>query len=162
MIRTPRLLLRRARETDLEALFAVLSDAEAMRFWSEPPHPNRERTAQWLKGMISAPPELSDDFVIELQGEVVDKVGFWRLPEIGFILRRDQWRKGLLFEAASAVIGHVEETRGLREFTADVDPRNVASLKLLQKLGFVETHRAEKTFCVAGEWVDSVYLARRR
>jgi RimJ/RimL family protein N-acetyltransferase len=46
--------------------------------------------------------------------------------------------------------------------TADVDPRNEGSLRLLAKLGFVETHRAARTWLVGEEWCDSVYLALGR
>jgi RimJ/RimL family protein N-acetyltransferase len=46
--------------------------------------------------------------------------------------------------------------------TADVDPRNEASLRLLARLGFVETGRATGTVEIAGELCDSVYLALER
>lgn len=46
--------------------------------------------------------------------------------------------------------------------TADADPRNEASVGLLKSLGFEETHRAERTFCINGEWSDSVYFALQR
>jgi RimJ/RimL family protein N-acetyltransferase len=45
---------------------------------------------------------------------------------------------------------------------ADVDPRNVASLRVLDRLGFKETGRAERTFLLGDEWCDSVYLALQR
>ena len=45
---------------------------------------------------------------------------------------------------------------------ADVDPRNQGSLRLLARLGFVETHRAGRTWLVGDEWCDSVYLALPR
>jgi ribosomal-protein-alanine N-acetyltransferase len=45
---------------------------------------------------------------------------------------------------------------------ADIDPRNVACLALLDKLGFQRTGYEEKTFKVGEEWVDSVYLTLER
>ncbi len=51
--------------------------------------------------------------------------------------------------------------RGLHAIKADVDPRNVLSLRLLRKLGFVETGLAERTLLIGDEWVDSVYLELR-
>jgi RimJ/RimL family protein N-acetyltransferase len=162
VLRTPRLLLRRAKSSDLEDLHAVLSDDEAMRFWSTPPHRSLETTRQWLEGMMASSPEVRDDFVIELAGVVVGKVGFYRLPEIGFIIRRDLWGQGLVTEAASAVIDHVLSTRDIDDLRADVDPRNVASIRVLQRLGFSESGRAERTFCIDGVWSDSVYFSRRR
>ena len=85
-ILTPRLLLRRARPDDLEAMHAVLSDARATRWWSTPPHPDLQTTSAWLNGMISSPPEQSEDFVVEREGRVIGKAGFYRLPEVGYIL----------------------------------------------------------------------------
>jgi len=159
-LRTQRTLLRRARESDVDAFFAILSDAETMRFWSTPPHRSVETTRSWLRPMLEPDPAISDEFVIELEGEAVGKAGFYRLPELGFILRRDLWGRGIVFEAATAVIEHVLRTRNLDELVADVDPRNVASLKLLARLGFEESGRAERTYCIDGVWVDSAYMRR--
>jgi RimJ/RimL family protein N-acetyltransferase len=161
-LRTQRLLLRRARPSDLDALHAILSDEEAMRFWSTAPHRSIESTQEWLRAMIESTPEESEDFILEYEGSVVGKVGFFRLPEIGFILRRDLWGKGLVSEAAAAVVEHVFQTRDVDDLKADVDPRNVASLRVLERLGFVETGRAERTYCIDGVWTDSVYLSLRR
>ena len=140
-LRTPRLVLRRARPDDLEGLHAVLSDEETMRYWSTGPHRSLETTREWLAAMMASPPEVSEDFVIEYEGSVVGKVGFYRLPEIGFILRRDLWGRGLVTEAARAVVEHVFRTRDIDELRADADPRNLASIRVLEKLGFVETGR---------------------
>lgn len=159
---TPRLRLRRARATDLEALHVVFSDARAMQYWSTPPHVTLDETRTWLESMIAASPEVSDDFVIEHEGAVVGKAGFYRLPEVGYILRSDLWRRGLAREALTAVIAHVWATRDVMALHADVDPRNDASLALLARLGFVQTGAAERTWCVGGAWADSVYLTLER
>ncbi|MBL8680463.1 MAG: GNAT family N-acetyltransferase [Myxococcales bacterium] len=161
-IRTRRALLRRARESDLEAFFSIMSDDETMRYWSTPPHRSIETTRAWLRSMLDADPAASDEFVIEYEGAVVGKVGAYRLPEIGFILRRDLWGKGIMTEATAALIEHVFRTRDVTELVADVDPRNVGSLRVLARLGFVEYGRAERTYCIDGTWTDSVYLRRRR
>jgi len=159
---TPRLRLRRARTGDLDALHTVFSDPAATRYWSTPPHTDREQTRDWLAGMIGAAPEASDDFIVECDGRVIGKAGCWRLPEIGYILHPDYWGQGLATEALTAVIDHVFSERDIEAITADVDPRNEASLKLLARLGFVETHRAQRTWLVGEEWCDSVYLALPR
>jgi ribosomal-protein-alanine N-acetyltransferase len=161
-ILTARLKLRRAAPGDLEALHEILSDPVAMRFWSSPPHRDLERTQAWLEGMIADGPPLSDDFVIEYEGRVIGKAGCWRLPEIGYILHPRYWGQGFAAEACRAAIAHVFETYDIEAITADVDPRNEASLRLLTRLGFVETGRASATYEVEGEISDSVYLALRR
>ena len=162
MIRTERLVLRRATWDDLEAVHLLMSDPRAMRYWSRPEHETLEETRHWLRFLVE-PAADSRDFLIEKEGEVIGKAGAWQLPEVGFLLHPDHWGKGLAFEAMSAVIAHVEaEVPALPDLTAEVDPRNAASLRLLDRLGFRETHRAERTLLWKDEWCDSVYLARMR
>ena len=161
-ILTPRLRLRRARAGDLQALHEVYSQPRAMRYWSTPPHLDLEQTRVWLDSMIQAPPDSSDDYVIEHDGRVIGKAGCWRVPEIGYILHPDAWGQGLAREALTAVIDHAFAGFPIPAIIADVDPRNAASLRLLGRLGFLETHRAARTWLVGDEWCDSVYLALAR
>jgi RimJ/RimL family protein N-acetyltransferase len=159
---TERLRLRRARPGDLDDLHAVFSHPAAMRYWSRPPHVEVQQTRDFLENMIGAPADESDDFVVEYQGRAIGKAGCWRLPEVGYILHPDHWGQGLATEALGAVLGHVFANWPVEAIKADVDPRNEGSLRLLAKLGFVETHRAARTWLVGEEWCDSVYLALAR
>jgi RimJ/RimL family protein N-acetyltransferase len=159
---TDRLVLRRAREEDLEAMHQVLSHPLATRYWSTPPHDSLEQTREWLAAMIEDAPGERDDYVIERDGRVIGKAGCFRLPEIGYILHPDHWGQGLATEALRAVIPRLFERHKLPAITADIDPRNAASIRLLTSLGFVETGRARRTWHIADEWCDSVYFALAR
>lgn len=156
-IHTERLVLRRARPDDLEALFAMMSDAETMRYWSTPPHADIGRTREYLDSMIGAPADASDDFIVEREGVAIGKLGAWRLPEVGYLIGRPYWGQGYATEAMTAFVAHAFSHR-TDHLTADVDPRNTASLALLARTGFRETGRAANTWCVGGAWCDSVYL----
>jgi [ribosomal protein S5]-alanine N-acetyltransferase len=162
VIRTARLLLRRARMEDLDALHAVMSDRRAMRYWDRPPHGKIGATEAFLRWMVEAPRDWNEDFVVERDGAAIGKVGAWRLPEVGFILRPDQWGQGIGREAMTAAIGHILAQHPVPALTAEADPRNERSLRLLARLGFRETGRAERTIRVGEEWCDSVYLALAR
>lgn len=161
-ILTPRLRLRRARPGDLQALHRVFSDPRAMRYWSTPPHADLGQTRAFLEQMIAADPAESCDYLIELGGAVIGKAGCWRVPEIGYILHPDAWGQGLAREALTAIIPQLFADFPIPAITADVDPRNAASLRLLARLGFCETHRRARTWRVGEEWCDSVYLALER
>ena len=161
-ILTARLRLRRARPDDLGAIHAILSDPVAMRYWSHPPFTDLEQSRKWLAEMIEAPSHEADDYVIERGGRVIGKAGCWRLPEIGYILSPEHWGLGLAREALTALIPALFARHPIDALTADVDPRNAASLRLLARLGFEETARAARTWHVGDEWQDSVYLALRR
>ncbi len=158
ILQTTRLTLRRAEMSDLAVVNAMMSDAETMRYWATLPHADLEVTRAWLSNMVADPEGLNDEFVLVQDGCVVGKAGAWRMPEIGFMLHRDHRGKGLMFEAMAAVIPYLFARHGVPALTADVDPRNAASLALLAALGFSETGRAERTFLLGEEWADSIYL----
>jgi Acetyltransferases, including N-acetylases of ribosomal proteins len=162
-ITTRRLLLRRATWHDLEDIHSVMSDPDAMRFWSRLPHATLEETRTWFPGaLLQFDNPNMDERVIVLSGRVVGYMGIWNMPEFGFILHHDFWGSGYATEAAEAIIPKLFSDHPIEHLTADVDPRNSASLRLLHKLGFVITGRAEGTFLVGDEWCDSVYLELSR
>jgi len=157
-IRSDRLLLRRARYDDAPEMHRIMSDAQAMRYWSSLPHETLGQTERWVASMVEADPASSDDFIVMLGDELIGKLGGWRLPEIGFLFAPAQWGHGYAGEAMDAF---VERRRrlGSTELTADVDPRNQGALKLLARSGFREVGRAERTFQLGSEWCDSIYLS---
>ncbi|KAJ3172390.1 hypothetical protein HDU87_007894 [Geranomyces variabilis] len=196
-LHTRRLLLRPATYTtsDITALNACLSDPECMTWWSTPPHTSLQQTATWLWGMVGSygqateteviddagkktqwvyPQPVLDLLIVERDsGRVVGKVGFYRPPEVGFILCRSAWGKGYATEALRAIIdaiwsgvfGQIRcdhgDGRGVRAIdfmVADVDPRNDGSLKVLRKLGFREVGRRTATFETHMGVCDSVDL----
>jgi ribosomal-protein-alanine N-acetyltransferase len=145
--------------SDLAAIHGLLSDPRNMRYWSSTPHDSLAQSETWLQSMVEADPAVSDDFVVERGGRVIGKLGCWRLPEVGFMIAADETGQGYATEAMSAFL---ERRRGFgepRRLTADVDPRNQASLRLLARHGFVETGRAQGSWTVGGELCDSIYLA---
>ncbi|MFN3946206.1 MAG: GNAT family N-acetyltransferase [Allosphingosinicella sp.] len=157
-IRTERLLLRAARESDLDDFHAVLGDARAMAYWSSLPHRDRGETAAWLAETIAIPPGEGEDFAVEFEGRVIGKAGLHRFPVVGFIFHPDVWGRGLAAEALRPVLRRAFEVHRLAYVEADVDPRNAASLRLLERLGFREVRRAARTWQIGGVWADSVYL----
>jgi RimJ/RimL family protein N-acetyltransferase len=148
---TARLVLRQLRADDAEALFAVLSDAELMTWWSSGPHRSLAETGDyvtrnsaegqdWLCWAIT---ESGDDVAL---GWVILMDGKPRVGEIGYILRRDRWGAGLAREAVERVIEYGFTDGELRRIFADTDPENAGSIALLERLGFQREGR------LRGEW----------
>lgn len=102
------------------------------------------------------------DFMIIHGNAAIGKIGIWQDSEIGFMIAREFWRKGIVSEALNALLPYYFEELGYEKITADADPRNDASIKILEKHGFTIVGRREKTFEIAGVWVDSVDLEMRR
>ena len=163
MLRTARLVLRPPRPGDLDALWRIMRDPEAMRYWDTPPHAGPEVTRAFLDRMLALPADQGAEFVIERDGAMIGRVALWRIAEIGYILDPAHWRQGVMREALTAALPwFFARFPQATEIVAEVDPRNAASLRLLAALGFVETGRASRTISVAGTWCDSVYLALPR
>jgi ribosomal-protein-alanine N-acetyltransferase len=154
MIRTERLLLRRVRMSDLADFHDILRRPQAMEFWSTPPHPDMATTEAWMQSTV-ARPEGTVEFAVEHEGRVIGKAGGGEMPEIGYIFHPDYWGRGFAYEAMRAVVDCAFTTQPVDHLLADIDPRNVASRRLLEKLGFAYSHHADNTFCINGVWVHS-------
>ncbi|MFM0213588.1 GNAT family N-acetyltransferase [Paraburkholderia sediminicola] len=161
---TPRLILRPLRDEDAQALFAIWSDADAMRYFSFPAmtcfDQATDRVVRKLKTSANGQDLI---FVLELRatGEVLGDCALFhadeqcRRAEIGFSLQRNHWGGGYMSEAASALIEHAFGTLNLRRIEADIDPRNVASARLLERLGFVREGLLRDRWMVGDQVSDS-------
>nr|WP_265530782.1 GNAT family N-acetyltransferase [Sphingomicrobium marinum] len=158
-IRTDRLVLRKARPDDLDQLHAIFTDAETMAHWSTPPHKTLKESRDWLQSMIEGSGMARADYIIEKDGEVLGKVGPFKLPELGVLVRRDQWGQGIGFEAMSAIIAYLRE-RSFPYLVADIDPANKASVRLFEKLGFAQSGYKKNAMLYDGKPVDSVYMRK--
>jgi ribosomal-protein-alanine N-acetyltransferase len=161
---TSRLILRPLRQEDAQTLFAIWSDADAMRYFSFPTMTSLDqavdRVARQLKMSANG-----QDFIcaVELRatGEVLGNCALFhpdeqcRRAEIGFSLQRKHWGRGYMYEAASAVIEHAFGELKLRRIEADIDPRNGASARLLERLGFVREGLLRERWRVGDEVSDS-------
>jgi [ribosomal protein S5]-alanine N-acetyltransferase len=161
---TPRLNLRPLREDDAQALFTIWSDAEAMRYFSLAAMKHldeaRNRIVSKLRTAVDGESLIC---VIELQGtgEVLGDCALFhadeqcRRAEIGFSLLRRHWGNGYMSEATSALVEHAFGALRLRRIEADIDPRNAASARVLERLGFVREGLLRERWLVNGEVSDS-------
>lgn len=119
-----------------------------------------ERFGQLMEASIAG-----EDLVCMVEllatGEVIGSCDLFNVDEqcgraeIGFTLNRQHWGKGYMSEAARAVIDHGFNTVGLRRLEADIDPRNLGSARLLERLGFVREGLLRERWVVGDEISDS-------
>ena len=158
LITTQRLTLRHFQKEDSLQLHAIFSHPEAMRYWSTPPHATLKETQAFVDQTIALSESNSgNDFVVLLQKRIIGKMGLWNNKEIGFIFAPERWGHGFASEALRAVINFSSQ-QGISTITADVDPRNAAAIKLLEKHNFVRAGEARNTMQVGNGWVDSCYF----
>ena len=148
-IETPRLVLRELTRGDLDAVAAMLGDAEVMRYFPKPL--SREEAEAWIGRQQER--YARDGFgywlaVEKATGQPVGQAGLLvqeidgvAEPGLGYIIHRPYWRRGLALEAAAATREWAFEARGYRRVICTVRPENEPSLGVARKLGLREERR---------------------
>lgn len=145
-IETPRLILRPWQETDLEDFYeyAKVDGVGQMAGWL--PHRSLEESRAILDSFIRS----RKVFALELKetGKVIGSLGLEErevLPEeargsqgreIGYVLSRDYWGRGLMPEAVQAVIDYCFHVLGYDWLTCAHFRRNSQSRRVIEKCGF--------------------------
>ena len=118
-----------------------------------------------IERLIARPPEIGVALAVELRatGELIGDVMLMvdaehRQGEIGFILHPDHQGHGYATEAARAMLAIAFDDYGLHRVCGRLESRNVASARVLEKLGMrLEAHLIENEW-VKGEWQsESIY-----
>jgi RimJ/RimL family protein N-acetyltransferase len=77
-----------------------------------------------------------------------------RQATIGYTVAVGEQGNGYATEAVTAVVDALFAEGGLHRITASIDPRNAASRRLLEKLGFREEGHSPSSVFVRGQWTD--------
>lgn len=161
---TPRLLLRPLRNDDADALLAIFSDPEVMRYWNTPPWTTRQDALAFIAGTTAALAEgatLALGIVRKADQQLIGKcllasyAPASRRAELGFGIARQAWGQGHVQEAAGALITHAFDALGLRRIEAEIDPANLASARALERLGFQREGLLRQRWEIDGVLSDS-------
>lgn len=175
---TPRLHLRPLAEHDEDALFALFSDPRVMRYWSTPPWTQRAKARAMVdrdREAMASGEHLRLGIVRTSDERLVGTCTLFQLvpgcrrAEVGYALVPAAWGQGLLQEALGALLDHGFGAMDLNRVEADIDPRNTASARSLERLGFRHEGLLRERWIVDGEVSDSAlygllqrdWLARR-
>lgn len=159
-----RTCLRGPRDDDTDALYALFSDPRVMRYWSRSAMTERSEAAGLIVeiGERFEQREMLNWVIASRRDDVV--VGTCTLfhfdprhrrAELGYALRSDLWGLGLASEAVAVALDWAFATLGLHRIEADIDPRNAASRRLLDRLGFASEGLLRERFFVEGDATDS-------
>lgn len=171
IITTPRIVLRWISEDDIDGLYEIFSDPQVMRYWSTGPLPDREAAAE-LQRDIAEGNEKETMFkwglALRESNTLIGTTTLFSLSlengraELGYAMARAYWGKGYMNEALNALVQHAFEVMELRRLEADVDPRNEASIRTLEKLGFQREGFLRERWHVDGEIQDAYFYGLLR
>ncbi len=164
-ITTERLLLRELAIPDAPAVQPLRSNEDVMKYINRPLTLTVKDAEDWIGIVIDA--------LVKNEGitwcmclkdtplELVGTIGLWRIEkenyraEIGYMLAPSLHGKGIMNEAIEKVVDYGFRTMKLHSIEGRIDPRNIASGKVLQKTGFVKEAHFKEAYYMRGSFVDT-------
>jgi [ribosomal protein S5]-alanine N-acetyltransferase len=159
-----RVRLRPLDEPDAPAVLALYSDPQTMRYLARP---RMSDLAQALELIAKSKAGYSDGSLLQLALERTADGAFLGLcllfnfnktsarAEIGYALATGHRSNGYMSEALPALIDHAFGALALNRLEADIEPRNAASARVLERLGFTPEGLLRERWIVNGEASDS-------
>ncbi len=163
-LETKRLRLRRFHQSDADAIYNLQSNERVMRYWNAPPWTERGRADAFIEDCRKME---ADGSGIRFAVETLDRCSFlgscamfnwnpvYKSLGIGYCLNEAAWGKGYATEAVRALLQWAYTTLDLNRVEAELDTRNAASAKVLEKLGFMREGMRREDCIVSGEVSDS-------
>jgi ribosomal-protein-alanine N-acetyltransferase len=176
-VTTERLVLRPPRTSDVPELRAALrKNSEHLRPWSPAQHPDVSTSLtavsqsvlryrrEWKSGaayvlfMTKRVPGEPIIGRISLGGVMR---GVFQNAYLGYWIDVDHQHQGLMTEAVGAAVRFAfSDDVQLHRVQAAIMPRNPASVRVVEKVGFRREGFAERYLCIAGKWEDHIIFAR--
>lgn len=158
------LTLRFLSEADLPAVYDIFSHPDVMRYWSYPPWTDRSQAQRWLihvqegyrtREALQFGIERHEDHILVGTCTLFQFHLASRRAEIGYALGRPYWGAGYMHTALQALLHYAFQSLDLNRLEADIDPRNVASARTLERLGFQKEGYLRERWIVNDEISDT-------
>ena len=171
-IESDRLLLRQITSQDVNDIFEIYSNKEVMLYFADRAAFEDISEAEkmicgyndGLKNMW----EMRWGIVLKESGKLIGTCGFHAISdydkriELGYDLNRDYWGNKIMKEALSLIIDFAYKESDVNRIEAFVEPPNISSRRLLERLGFVMEGTLRKHEMCRGEIIDIQILSLLR
>jgi RimJ/RimL family protein N-acetyltransferase len=151
VLQTPRLVLRELALADLDFVAAMLADPEVMRYY--PKCYTRAEAEGWVRRQLARYARYGHGLWLALDratgqpvgqvGLVVQEVDGVEEAEVGYLIHRPFWRRGLASEAAAATRDHAFTACAKARVISLVRPENVPSQGVAVKIGMAPERRTQ-------------------
>ena len=164
LLEGPRVCLRALVESDLGALFALYSDPKVTRYWSHRAWHLEAQAREYVERAARGFAErefLQWGMALADGDRVIGTVTLFRFDkthrrcELGYALASGSWGRGYAREALALALDYAFGPLHLYRVEADIDPRNVGSIHLVERLGFRREGLLRGRYHVGSEIQDS-------
>jgi len=162
-LQTARPTIRMLRAADLSTFVGYRNDAEVTRYQDWPLPYTRALGEALAAAQVGLEGPTRGDWVqlaVEHEGRLVGDVAVrlsadGAVATIGYTIGREHQGHGFASEAVGAVVDALC-TAGVHRFEASLDPRNVASMRVVETVGFTFESLMRDAFIADGQWVDDL------
>lgn len=150
------LYIRALKTSDTSEIIDIFSDEETIKYYARLPIKTKEQAEKYLKRLIhgydnkiflrwAIAKKDTDQLIGLISIHYIDYTS--RNSKIGYILNRSYWNQNIMTQVLQPSLKFLFEEAKFHRIEAEIDPGNVASMKLAQKLGFIkEGIRRESSF----------------
>ncbi|MCW2815668.1 MAG: hypothetical protein JWN84_3123 [Nocardioides sp.] len=169
-LHTERLVLRQVRDSDVDAVLGYCGDADVTRYLPFGVL-DREgvlaRVQRWRDELDRDPADRPDDgwmltLVVDLGGTAIGDVmlrlggaEMRSVAEVGYVFAPSYGGRGLATEAARAMVDLAFTHLGCHRVQAQLDPRNLASARVCERLGMTHEAHLRQDWFSGGTWSDT-------
>ncbi len=164
-LETERLLLRKLNMNDLQDIYEYGSDKEVSKYvlWNK--YESREDAKSFVQSVLDNYEKGNNNiWAIECKEDnkmigTIDFIGYsekYKRSDLGYVLNRVYWNKGMMTEAVNAVIKHAFEVLDLNKVSASAINFNVGSYKVMEKAGMTNEGITRQHFSKCDVFYDIV------
>lgn len=162
---TDRLRLREVRNSDVSDFFLIRSNADNMRFIPRPLAKTEQDIIDFLevgKEVYKKGEMINFAIALKESDKFIGSIGFYRTKwhadrtELGYILSPDHRGNGYVHEAVKEMIRFAFDDIGFHSIEAIIDPRNDASINVIEKAGFKKEGHLKESDYWNGEYMDTL------
>lgn len=160
----PRVRLRDFQDDDLDRCMAIVGDPQVTWYLSFDTRTTEQQAILLAADISRAKNDPRPDYYLAAVEKSTDTmIGFVRLAidrprtaELGYAIRYDRWGQGYATEVSAVMLRYGHSTLSLHRIQAACGPDNVASQRVLAKLGFTYEGRMREHVFTNGAWRDSL------
>lgn len=165
VLETERLYFMQITNDDAGDVFELRTDERVIKYSDRPKMKSMDEAVEMIK-------KISDSFnnndgiawAFELKDEkkTVGHITYWRIikehhrAEIGYAMFPQYWGKAYMTEALKKIIEFGFAGMKLHSIEASVNPANIPSIKLLERIGFIREAYFKENYFFNGKFLDSV------
>ena len=141
------IILREITEADLDDLAECITDVDMYKYWGDNRSTLEKNVTSYYKRFLLRKPGEDRDCIYwgialkddnKIIGQIfINQIQNNRMTHVGYRITRKYWNHGYASKALQAVIDFCFKNTELKRIYTDVDERNIASWKVLEKCGFI-------------------------